>query len=221
MILDFNTFIHLLSIQVWFQLPSAINAVILIITVIINGSPLLRPIGKPPSFSVTRLEAARSALLTTPPTSQPRQPVDKSFHNFPQNKHNYHNNHLLYMLHNRTYRHQLIILWSLFISRIHLMFFTALLLGLHKQAILIFPNFRPFLDSIHLNFAIFKFSKSVLCWVLHDALQQFEIYRMSEFGQLSTACKHLSAVLLLSKYYIFKFIINLNKYNQLMRRFFL
>ena len=109
LILEFNTFINLLSIQVWFQLPSAINAVILIITVIINGSPLLRPIGKPPSFSVTRLEAARSPLLTTSPTSQPRQPVDKSFHNFPQNKHNYHNNHLLYMLHNRTYRHHLLI----------------------------------------------------------------------------------------------------------------
>merc|ERR1711972_32122 len=65
------TLLILATKMVWFQLPSAINAVILIITVIINGSPLLRPIGKPPSFSVTRLEAARSALPTTSPTSQP------------------------------------------------------------------------------------------------------------------------------------------------------
>merc|ERR1712012_644104 len=81
--------------MVWFQLQSAINAVILIITVIINGSLSLRPIGKRPLFLVTKLELGLhplvSPFLTTPRTSQPRKvppPADKSFHNFPQNKHN-------------------------------------------------------------------------------------------------------------------------------------
>merc|ERR1712044_140688 len=77
--------------MVWFQLQNAINAVILIITVIINGSPSLRPIGKRPLFLVTKLVTPMvSAFLTTPRTSHlskvPPSPY-KSLHNFPQNNH--------------------------------------------------------------------------------------------------------------------------------------